>query len=169
MSDKVKTEIEKRMERAEYREILEKQYAAFKLELQIEQLLEERNLSYVQFAKALKTSKSNISRDIRGGRIQSATVSRLSRMAKVLGVVFLPLFVSKEVADSIVNKLNEGESSLKNWADTRGRIDRFEVIGIQGTLRNFRQDEKTGNFIEATACSDSPSGRIVQEKRDMYG
>ena len=80
-----------------YRERFEKEYALFKIEVQILLAMEKRGWNYADLARAVGTSKGNISRDISGGRINSATVKRLTRIADALGLRFLPLFVPKKI------------------------------------------------------------------------
>jgi len=78
-----------------YRDRFEKEYAVFQLEVQILLAMEKRGWTFTDLAKAVGTSKGNISRDLSGGRINSATVTRLTRIADALGLRFLPLFVPK--------------------------------------------------------------------------
>jgi len=88
-----------------YRERFEKEYSLFQLEVQILLAMEKRGWSYADLAKAVGTSKSNISRDLSGGRINSATVTRLTRIADALGLRFLPLLVPKKPDAELESKI----------------------------------------------------------------
>lgn len=88
-----------------YRERFDKEYALFQLEVQILLALEKRGWTFTDLAKAVGTSKSNISRDLSGGRINSATITRLTRIADALGLRFLPLFVPKKTDAELAPKI----------------------------------------------------------------
>ena len=90
---KVKSLIERKLENPTYRREFDEGYESFKLEVQLLNALERNHLTYDDLAKALHTGKGNISRDLRGGGIYSATVSRVSRMAKALGLEFIPVLI----------------------------------------------------------------------------
>lgn len=88
-----------------YRERFERESALFKLEVQILLAMEDRGWTYADLARAVGTSKGNISRDLTGGRINSATVKRLTRIADALGLRFLPLFVPKRTDAELAPKI----------------------------------------------------------------
>ena len=88
-----------------YRERFEKEYALFELEVQILLAMEKRGWSNADLARAVGTSKGNISRDLSGGGINSATVKRLTRIADALGLRFLPLFVPKKSVARLAPKI----------------------------------------------------------------
>lgn len=90
-----------------YRARFEKEYALFQLEVQILLAMEKRGWTYADLAKAVGTSKSNISRDLSGGGINSATVSRLVRIGEALGLRFLPVFVPEKRAANVAPKIRE--------------------------------------------------------------
>ncbi|HAH06266.1 MAG TPA: hypothetical protein DCM05_07015 [Elusimicrobia bacterium] len=93
--NRIKGLLRRKLEDPGYRERFERSYAAFTLEVQILNALEEKGWSYSDLAKALHTRKSNISRDISAGRINRATVFRLAKIGEALGLLFLPLFIPK--------------------------------------------------------------------------
>lgn len=88
-----------------YRERFEKASALFKLEVQILLALEDRGWTFADLAKAVGTSKGNISRDLNSERMSSATVKRLTRIADALDMRFLPLFVPKKNAARLEPKI----------------------------------------------------------------
>ena len=88
-----------------YRERFEREAAVFRVEMQILIALEDRGWSYADLAKAVGTSKGNISRDLSGGGINSATIKRLTRIADALGLRFLPLFVPKKSVTKLAPKI----------------------------------------------------------------
>jgi transcriptional regulator with XRE-family HTH domain len=88
-----------------YRQRFEKEAALFRVEMQILIALEDRGWSYADLAKAVGTSKGNISRDLSGGRINSATVKRLTRIADALDLRFIPLFVPKKSVARLAPKI----------------------------------------------------------------
>ena len=90
-----------------YRRRFERAYAAFELEVQILNALEKKGWSYNDLAKAMHTSKGNISRDLSAGKINSATVSRIVRIGQALGMVFLPLFIPRQREKEVLAKLQE--------------------------------------------------------------
>lgn len=97
--------LERKLENAHDRQRFEAGYAAFTLEVQILQALEKKHWTYEDLAKALHTQKSNISRDLGAGKINSATVSRLAKIGEALGLKFLPLFISEKQEKTILPKL----------------------------------------------------------------
>lgn len=102
---KTKSLLERKSDDPEYRKRREEQYAIFKLEAQILYALEQKGWSYSQLAVATHTSKSNISRDLKGGGLLNATLSRLTRMADTLGMRLITLLVPKEQAHFILPKI----------------------------------------------------------------
>src|SRR3989338_1411950 len=97
---KFKTIMEQEMEDPEYRKLFEEGWPAFQLEVQILNALERKHWSYSHLAKVLHTQKSAISRDLKGGGLRSASISRIAKMAEALGLKFFPVCVSeKKVKD----------------------------------------------------------------------
>ena len=97
--------LNRKLQNPAYRERFETESALFKLEVQILLAMEDRRWSYANLARAVGTSKGNISRDLSGGRINSATVKRLTRIADALGLRFLPLFVPKRTDAELAPKI----------------------------------------------------------------
>src|SRR5258707_582487 len=93
---KVIGQLNRELQDPAYRARFEKEYAVFRLEMQILVAMEKRGWTYSDLAKAVGTSKGNISRDLAGGKINSATVPRLVRIGEALGLRFLPLFIPEK-------------------------------------------------------------------------
>lgn len=102
---RVKSLLERKLEDPEYRKRHEESYAAFKLEVQILQALEKKDWSYADLAKATNTYKSNISRDLKAGGIFAASFSRISKIAKALGMRLIALLIPDDQADSILPRI----------------------------------------------------------------
>ena len=102
---KPKSLIERKLANKEYRARFEREYPAFVLEVQLLKALEEKGWSYEDLAKALGTSKSNISRDLAAGGIRSATMKRISRMAEALDMEFVPLLVAQGQERKVLLKI----------------------------------------------------------------
>ena len=92
----VKSQMARDLEDPEYRKRFERDYEIFKLEVQFLLAMERRHWSYADLAKAVGTQKSHISRDLKGGGLGSATISRIIKMADALGLKFLPLCIPKK-------------------------------------------------------------------------
>ena len=107
MKTRVKGLLERKLEDAGRRKRFEDAYSSFQLEVQILNAMEKKGWTFADLAQALGTHKSNISRDLSAGRINSATVSRLVRIGAVLGLQFLPLFVPKQAGKDIVPKIQQ--------------------------------------------------------------
>ena len=105
MQKKNKSLFEKRMTDSKFKQRFERGYPAFELEVQILNALEKKGWTYSKLAKAMGTSKSNISRDLSARRIRSATISRLVKMARVLDSDFIPLFISQNKEAEILPKI----------------------------------------------------------------
>ncbi|MBI5243237.1 MAG: helix-turn-helix transcriptional regulator [Elusimicrobia bacterium] len=95
-NNRVKSQLERDLENPEYRKRFEEEYEAFKVEIQLLLALERKHWSYSDLARAVGTQKSHISRDLRGGGLASASISRIARMAEVLGLRFLPICLPEE-------------------------------------------------------------------------
>jgi DNA-binding phage protein len=92
----VKSQLARDLEDPEYRKRFEADYAAFKLEVQLLLALERKHWSYSDLAKAVGTQKSHISRDLKGGGLGSASISRIAKIAEALGLRFVPLCISED-------------------------------------------------------------------------
>ncbi|OGR52506.1 MAG: hypothetical protein A3I11_07735 [Elusimicrobia bacterium RIFCSPLOWO2_02_FULL_39_32] len=99
---KFKTIADREMDDPEFKKLFEETWPAFQLEVQILNALERRHWTYTDLAKVLHTQKSAISRDLKGGGLQSASISRISKMAKALGLKFFPLCISEKKAKQFV-------------------------------------------------------------------
>jgi len=104
---KVRSLIERKLEDKEYHARFERYYPAFVLEVQILKALEQKGWTYKDLAKALKTKKSNISRDLNAGGIRSATLKRISKMAEALDMEFIPILVSQRQEGKVLPKLRQ--------------------------------------------------------------
>ena len=104
---KSKSLFEKKMADSKFRQRFEKQYPAFELEVQILNALEKKGWTYSKLAKAMGTSKSNISRDLSARRIRSATISRIVKMAQVLDSDFIPLFIPQTKEAEVLPKIQK--------------------------------------------------------------
>jgi len=102
---KIKGLLERKLENPEYRKRFEAGYAAFQLEVQILNALERKHWTYSDLAKVLHTSKSNISRDLKAGGINAATISRVYRIAEALGLKFYPLFIPQRKEKEVLLKI----------------------------------------------------------------
>jgi len=104
---KYKSMSEKQLaEDPEFRRLHEEGQPGFELEVQLINAMEAKDWTYEDLAKAVGTQKSNISRDLNGG-INSATVSRLVKIADALGLRFVPLFILKNAEKEAVPKLRK--------------------------------------------------------------
>jgi len=103
----IKSLFEKKMADKKFRDRFEKEYPVFELEVQVLNAIEQKGWTLSQLAKAMGTSKSNISRDLNSGGIQSATISRIARMAKTLDYDFLPLFIPRNKEGKILSELQK--------------------------------------------------------------
>ena len=92
----VKSQLERDLENPEYRKRFETDYEAFKLEVQLLLALEKKHWTYSDLARAVGTQKSHISRDLKGGGLGSASISRIAKIAEALGLKFFPLCISEK-------------------------------------------------------------------------
>ena len=92
----VKSQLARDLENPEYRKRFEADYESFKLETQLLLALERKHWSYSDLAKAVGTQKSHISRDLKGGGLSSASISRIAKIAEALGLRFIPLCISEK-------------------------------------------------------------------------
>ncbi|MDD5657253.1 MAG: hypothetical protein PHF00_08370 [Elusimicrobia bacterium] len=99
---RVKSQLARDLENAEYRKRFEADYDAFKLEVQFLLALERKHWSYSDLARAVGTDKSHISRDLKGGGLACATISRVTMMAEALGLKFYPLCISEDKLKKIL-------------------------------------------------------------------
>ena len=107
MKTRVKGLLERKLEDAGRRKRFDDAYSAFQIEVQILNAMEKKGWTFADLAQALGTHKSNISRDLSAGRINSATVSRLVRSGAVLGLQFLPLFIPMQAGKDVMPKIQK--------------------------------------------------------------
>jgi len=107
MKNRIKSLLERKMKDPTYRSRFERNYPAFTLEVQILKAMERKDWTYGDLAKALATSKSNVSRDLSAGGIRSASLPRLARMAEVLDMEFVPLMIEQKRRKKIYPKICE--------------------------------------------------------------
>jgi len=88
-----------------YRARFEREYPEFVLEVQMLKALERKRWTYDDLAKAMHTSKGNISRDLSAGGIRAASLPRLRRMAEALGMEFVPLLIDRRRERSILPRI----------------------------------------------------------------
>ena len=104
---KVKSILDRKMEDPAYRKRFEQRYPLFQLEVQLLNALEEKGWTLSDLARAMHTHKGNISRDLSSGKIHSATISRITKMAEVLGLKFHPLFVPEGKERNLLPKIHK--------------------------------------------------------------
>lgn len=107
---KVRGILNRKLENAAFKKAFDRGYEAFSLEAAFLRALEEKEWTYSILAKALNTAKSNVSRDLKGGGIYSATLRRVERMADALDLAFVPLLVNKKSLKKVLPKLEEAIS-----------------------------------------------------------
>ena len=103
---KPKTLFEKEMKKPSFKKNYWKDREVFKLELQFLRALEENGLTYEQFAKLVGSSKGNVARDLKSYGLGRASVHRIEKMAKALGMEFVPLLLPTDRAKR-EERLNE--------------------------------------------------------------
>src|SRR5579864_7091321 len=104
---KVKSLFDREMENPEFRRKFQEEYELFKLEVQLQRALEQSGLTYEQLAQAINSHKSNISRDLKGGGISSATLGRIRKLADALGMTFIPLLIAKKNLPRVLPQLQK--------------------------------------------------------------
>jgi len=116
IENRVRGMLAKKLETPEFSKRFQEGYEAFELEVQILNTLEAKGWSYSKLAEATQTSKSNVSRDLNGGGLLSATLSRIRRMADALGMRLVMLLIPKDQAQFIIPKLEDIARSSFNAA-----------------------------------------------------
>lgn len=96
---------EKEMQKPTFRTKFEEGYPFFKIEVQLLNELEKRGLSYFEYAQAIGTQKGNISRDLKAGGLQHATLNRIKKMADALDCLFVPLIIPKKIENRILPRI----------------------------------------------------------------
>lgn len=85
-----------------YRKRHEESYELLKLEVQMLRALERKHWSYADLARALRTQKSAVSRDLKGGGLRTASLARVARMAEVLGLRLFSFCVPADKAGRVL-------------------------------------------------------------------
>jgi len=93
--------LERKMGNHAYRKRHEESYELFKIEVQLLNALEKKHWTYADLAKVMHTQKSAISRDLKGGGLQSASIARVAKMAKALGLRFFSFCVAEKKAKQV--------------------------------------------------------------------
>jgi transcriptional regulator with XRE-family HTH domain len=101
-SGKAKGLLARKMENAAYRKRHEESYELFKLEVQFLRALERKRWTYSDLAKVMHTQKSGISRDLKGGGLQFASMDRVTKMAEALGLKLFSFCVAEEDVNRVL-------------------------------------------------------------------
>ncbi len=104
---RTKSLIERKLDTPEKKRKFDQGYLLFSIEMQILDAMEARGMTYTDLAKALKTNKGDISRDLSAGGIRNATLPRLMKIAKILDMEYLPLMIPLDKAKKIKPKIRE--------------------------------------------------------------
>lgn len=118
----VRSLIDRKFEKPEYHDSFERNYPAFVLEAQILRSLEEKEWTYDDLAKATRTQKSNISRDLKAGGIQAASFSRISKIAEALGKRLIALLVPMDQVRFLLPRIEEFLGEAVTTAGGEARI-----------------------------------------------
>jgi transcriptional regulator with XRE-family HTH domain len=102
MKNKAKGLLERKMADPTYRKRHEESYALFRIEVQLLNALEKKHWTYDDLAKVMHTQKSGISRDLKGGGLQSASMARVARMAEALGLRLFSFCVAEKNASRVI-------------------------------------------------------------------
>jgi transcriptional regulator with XRE-family HTH domain len=103
---KFKTMAEREMEDPAFRKHFEDTWDAFQIEVQMLNALEKKHWSYTDLAKLVGTDRSHVSRDLKGGGMRSATISRITKMAEALGMKFVPILISRKKEKDLLPKIH---------------------------------------------------------------
>jgi transcriptional regulator with XRE-family HTH domain len=104
---KTKSLLDQELQNEAFKKAFEEIEESLRLEIQMLNALETKGITYSQLADKLNTSKSNISRDLRGGGLFTASVSRVARMAEALGMKLVALLIPKEREKVLLPKIQE--------------------------------------------------------------
>ena len=106
-NEKKESLFDREMKKASFRKKYEEKYPLFKIEVQLLNELERNGLTYVEFAEAIGTKKSNISRDLKGGGIQHITLQRLKKMAAALNCDLVPLIIPRDREEKVLPQIRK--------------------------------------------------------------
>ena len=99
--------IERKLADPAYQARFEREYPAFVLEVQMLKALERKRWTFADLARAMHTSKGNISRDLSAGGIRGASLPRLRRMAEALGMALVPLLIDRKRERSVLPRIRQ--------------------------------------------------------------
>ena len=72
------------------------------MEVRLLNALERKGWTYAGLAKIMHTQKSGISRDLKGGGLRSASMTRVGRMAEALGLKPFSFCVAEKKAKQVL-------------------------------------------------------------------
>lgn len=85
-----------------YRKRHDESYELLKLEVQLLNALERKHWTYADLARVMHTQKSAISRDLKGGGLRFASMSRVAKMAEALGLRLFSFCVAENKAGQVL-------------------------------------------------------------------
>lgn len=100
--EKPRSLLERKMQDPAYRKRHEESYELLKLEIQLLNALERKHWTYADLAKVMHTQKSAISRDLKGGGLETASMARIAKMAEALGLRLVSFCVDEEKVGQVL-------------------------------------------------------------------
>lgn len=104
---KVRSLLDRELQNEAFKKAFKDIEDSLRLEIQMLNALETKGITYSKLAETLNTSKSNISRDLRGGGLFTASISRVTKMAEALGMKLVTLLIPKEREKVVLPKIDE--------------------------------------------------------------
>ena len=98
---------EKEMQSPSFRRTFHREWEKFKLEIQILKALKATGWTYEEFAAKIGTRRSHVSRDLKGGGLQRASLARITKMAKTLDMDFVALLIPHSEQARILPQLEK--------------------------------------------------------------
>jgi transcriptional regulator with XRE-family HTH domain len=99
--------LNRKLEDLVYRAEFEHRQRFLSLEIQILLAMEDKGWSYEDLAKAVGTSRQNIWRDLKNGGLHKASLDRVARIAKALGLHVHHVLLSPKRETKILPKLQK--------------------------------------------------------------
>lgn len=159
-TQKVKSLLERELENEEFRHAFEEGAEAFQLEAQILYALEQKKWTYNDLAKATRTSKGNVSRDLASGGILNASFSRIGRIADALGMKLVGLLIPKETASFVLPKIEELIRESANAAYGKTKI--FAIYVPTAKFVPYSREQNTvANSKERHFIASFPNSPII--------
>lgn len=93
-----KSLFDREMKKPSFRQAYNAERASFALEVQILNLLEAKQMSLADLARALRVPRGNITRDLSQGRISKATLPRVTAIANAADADFVPVILPRDPA-----------------------------------------------------------------------